>query len=125
MLEFANHAAPARTANSVNDSDSNNFRNGTSGHLLFNPTKPGRVSRANDENNPRLSYPMVAIAPSHGRVCTEECNAAPHIVPIFIDTDFTAVRRTNGKQHPQWKTNALNMGAHCKTILQVVEFHPR
>ena len=94
----------------MNDSDSNNFRNGTSGHLLFNPTKPGRVSRANDENNPRLSYPVVAFAPNHGRVCTEECNAAPHIVPLFIDTDFHCCAADKWKTTPAVENTCAEHG---------------
>ena len=48
--------ARARTANSLFDSGSNNFRNGMSGYLLNKQRKPGRVSRANDANNKLIGH---------------------------------------------------------------------
>ena len=48
--------ARARTANSVFDSGSNNFRNGMSGYLLNKQRKPGGVSRANNENNKLIGH---------------------------------------------------------------------
>ena len=60
--------ARARTANSVFDSGSNNFRNGMSGYLLNKQRKPGGVSRANDENNKLIGHGC----PIQWLLCTEE-----------------------------------------------------
>ena len=52
-------------------------------------------------------------------MCTEECNATPRIVQFFTDTDVHCSAADNWKT-PQWKTSAWNIGAHCKTILQMM-----
>ena len=40
------------------------------------------------------------LAPTNGRVCTEECNAAPHVVQFFIDTDLPCCATDKWKKTP-------------------------
>ena len=113
--------ARARTANSVFDSGSNNFRNGMSGYLLNKQRKPGRVSRANDAkqqvDRPRLSHPVVAL---HRRmeVCTQK-NAMQHLASCNSSQTLmsTAVRRTTGKHRSGKQARGplfLNAKRYCK-----------
>ena len=83
--------ARARTTNSMFHSDSNNVRNGTFGHLLNIP-RIEDVSLMQAMQTRSCSATVVLSsgcpAPKNGSVYTEECNAAPHVVQFFIDTDL-------------------------------------
>ena len=60
------------------------------------------VSLVQTMQNNKLSATVVqssgCLAPTNGRVCTEECNAAPHVVQFFIDTDLHCCAADNWKK---------------------------